>query len=173
MQSVDSQAPHDIYFLGLQRAVTGFGMARPCLVLDRLRMRRNATRLKSLIASGVQLRLVEKSLPMPAILDDLMRLTSTRALMVFHEPQLRQVVQRFPDSDLLMGKPIPALAVRHFYQHLTSNEFNPARQLQWLVDTRARLTEYHDLARGLGIRLRINIEIDVGLHRGGGQTRQN
>jgi D-serine deaminase-like pyridoxal phosphate-dependent protein len=160
-------APHDPYFLRLQQVLTEAGKARPCLVLDRSRMERNAMRLKSLIAPGMKLRLVEKSLPVPAILDDLMRHTGTRALMVFHEPQLRQVVQRFPDSDLLMGKPMPVFAARHFYQRLSGNVFNPARQLQWLVDTPARLAEYLDLARGLGTRLRVNIEIDVGLHRGG------
>ncbi len=45
--------------------------------------------------------------------------------------------------------------------------FDPSRQLQWLLDTPERLQQYLALAKGLGTRQRINIEIDVGLHRGG------
>jgi D-serine deaminase-like pyridoxal phosphate-dependent protein len=77
------------------------------------------------------------------------------------------VAQRFPDCDLLIGKPMPVLAARHFYRQLRDTHFNPARQLQWLIDTPQRLDEYLELARELDLRLRINIEIDVGLHRGG------
>ncbi len=159
--------PHNAYFNGLQSALDKAGIAWPSVVIDRARMRRNAVRLKGLIAPDTCLRLTEKSLPVPALLEEAMRLTRTRALMVFHEPQLRQVAQRFPDSDLLMGKPIPARAAWHFYQYLSHTAFDPARQLQWLIDTPARLQEYLELACNLGIKLRINFEVDVGLHRGG------
>lgn len=164
---IPATGPHDAYFNTLQQALNQAGIAWPSVVIDRARMRRNAARLKNLIAPGARLRLVEKSLPVPALLDEAMALTGTRALMVFHEPQLRQVVARYPDSDLLMGKPMPILAAQHFYRHRPESSFDPARQLQWLIDTPARLQEYLELARGLGTRLRINIEIDVGLHRGG------
>ena len=39
--------------------------------------------------------------------------------------------------------------------------------MQWLIDSRERLEEYHALARELGVQMRVNVEIDVGLHRGG------
>lgn len=159
--------PHNTYFNGLQNALDMAGVAWPSVVIDRARLRRNTLRLKALIAPGIGLRLVVKSLPVPALLEEAMQLTCTRALMVFHEPQLRQVAQRFPDSDLLMGKPIPVRAAWHFYQHLCQTAFDPARQLQWLIDTPARLQEYLELAYNLGTKLRINFEIDVGLHRGG------
>lgn len=160
-------SPHDAYFAGLQQALRQAGIAWPSIVIDRARLRCNAALLKTLIAPGARLRLVEKSLPVPALLEEAMALTGTRALMVFHEPQLRQVAQRFPDCDLLIGKPMPVLAARHFYQQLRDTHFNPARQLQWLIDTPQRLSEYLELARELDLRLRVNIEIDVGLHRGG------
>ncbi len=130
-------------------------------------MRRNASRLKVLIASEKRLRLVEKSLPVPSMLDELMRLTGTSAMMVFHEPQLRQSALRFAGSDLLLGKPMPVQAASRFYRDLGVTTFDPATQLQWLIDTPQRLHEYLQVARGLGIRMRINVEIDVGLHRGG------
>lgn len=159
--------PHDDYFNRLQHALNQAGIAWPSAVIDLTRLRRNAARLKALIAPTAHLRLVEKSLPVPELLEEAMRLTGTRSLMVFHEPQLRQVALRFPDSDVLIGKPMPVLAARHFYQHLGGTSFNPARQLQWLIDTPTRLQEYLELAKGLGTKLRVNIEIDVGLHRGG------
>ena len=46
---------------------------------------------------------------------------------------------------------------------------DPDAQLQWLIDTPERLEEYRALAERLQRRLRINVEIDVGLHRGGVQ----
>ena len=47
------------------------------------------------------------------------------------------------------------------------NGFEPQKQLQWLVDTPKRVTEYIDLAKSKNLQLRLNVEIDVGLHRGG------
>jgi D-serine deaminase-like pyridoxal phosphate-dependent protein len=160
-------SPHASYFAGLQKALKDAGVAWPVIVVDRERMRRNAARLKALIRPGNRLRLVEKSLPVPAMLEQLMGETETSALMVFHEPQLRQTARRFPGADLLLGKPLPVAAAAHFYEHLGATAFDPARQLQWLIDTPQRLQQYLALARALGIRLRINVEIDVGLHRGG------
>jgi len=159
--------PHAPYFADLQKALKDAGVAWPVIVVDRERMLRNAARLKALIKPGNRLRLVEKSLPVPAMLDQLMRATETSALMVFHEPQLRQTARHFPDTDLLLGKPMPIAAAEHFYSRLGATEFDPERQLQWLIDTPQRLQQYLELARSLGVRMRINVEIDVGLHRGG------
>jgi D-serine deaminase-like pyridoxal phosphate-dependent protein len=39
--------------------------------------------------------------------------------------------------------------------------------VQWLIDTPERLRQYQALARELGVKMRVNVEIDVGLHRGG------
>jgi D-serine deaminase-like pyridoxal phosphate-dependent protein len=61
---------------------------------------------------------------------------------------------------------MPVNAARKFYERL-KGAFNPAAQLQWLIDSPQRLMEYGQLARALGTRMRVNIEIDVGLHRGG------
>jgi D-serine deaminase-like pyridoxal phosphate-dependent protein len=70
--------------------------------------------------------------------------------------------------DILLGKPMPVKTAAYYYEHLRAeNNFTPSRQLQWLIDTEKRLDEYLDLARHLGQTMRINLEIDVGLHRGG------
>ena len=76
----------------------------------------------------------------------------------------------------VLGKPLPVRSAALFYRehadHAGAAVFDPARQLQWLVDTPARLRDYLALAEGLGTRLRINIELDVGLHRGGVADRE-
>jgi D-serine deaminase-like pyridoxal phosphate-dependent protein len=46
-----------------------------------------------------------------------------------------------------------------------------SRRVQWLVHDRALLDDYLTFARERGLRLRINVEIDVGLHRGGARDR--
>jgi len=86
---------------------------------------------------------------------------------VFHQPFLNTIAVEVPDSDVLLGKPMPVAAARTFYSELQPTPFDPARQVQWLIDSRARLEEYQALARTLGVRMRLNVEIDVGLHRGG------
>ena len=87
--------------------------------------------------------------------------------MAFHQPFLNQLAVELPDADVLMGKPLPVDAARKFYQTLGISGFRPERQLQWLIDTDQRLKEYQALARALGIKLRVSVELDIGLHRGG------
>lgn len=165
--ATNTASAHNHYFLGVQAALREAGIAWPVLVLDRERLHRNAGRLQALLAPGQRLRLVEKSLPVPQLLSELMQRLQTDALMVFHEPQLRQVFERFPQVDVLIGKPMPVAAARHFYRHLERTGQPPPTRLQWLVDTPERLSQYAALAQELGLRLDISIEIDVGLHRGG------
>ena len=155
------------YFAGLQAALRAAGIGWPVLVLDYERLCANARRLRALVGASQRLRLVEKSLPVPRLLDTTMELTGTNALMVFHASQLRQTAMAFPGADLLLGKPLPVAAARHFYLHRRGHGLIPERQLQWLVDTPQRLCEYAALAEELGTTLRISIEIDIGLHRGG------
>ncbi len=48
-----------------------------------------------------------------------------------------------------------------------ATSFDAAGQVQWLIDSEARLVQYQQLAQARGTRLRVSLEIDVGLHRGG------
>ncbi|MDH3641501.1 MAG: alanine racemase, partial [Gammaproteobacteria bacterium] len=91
----------------------------------------------------------------------------TNALMVFHQPFLNAVAESFPGADTLIGKPMPVSAAENFYRKLKPSAFNPATQVQWLIDTQERLLQYQALAKRLGVQMRLSIEIDVGLHRGG------
>ncbi|MGM3274699.1 alanine racemase [Ralstonia sp. 24A2] len=163
----DHGGPHGPYFVGLSAALAQAGISVPVMVIDRARMRANAARVVRNINGKMALRLVAKSLPSLPLLDELMQLTRTRRLMVFNQPYLQLLAEQRPDTDLLLGKPMPARAAQAFYAAFKGEAFDPARQLQWLVDTPERLAEYRELARAGRHPLRVNIEIDVGLHRGG------
>ena len=113
-------------------------------------------------------RIVAKSLPSPDLLGYIMDKAKTNKLMVFHQPFLTTVATDYPKADILMGKPMPTKAAETFYQTLPDNsQFKPSSQLQWLIDSKARLEQYLALAQQLNTLLQVNIEIDVGLHRGG------
>jgi len=63
--------------------------------------------------------------------------------------------------------PVDSIDPRNSQNPRLHGDFDPSRQLQWLIDTPERLEQYRQLGDALGQHLRINIEIDVGLHRGG------
>lgn len=158
---------HDPYFLQLQSAVKNAGLARPSLVIDRERLSRNITTLKSHLGARMGYRIVAKSLPSIPLLAHVMKEADTNRLMVFHQPFLNAVATGFPKADVLLGKPMPVAAAARFYDHLGPTSFDPAAQLQWLIDTPERLDEYKALANARGLPMRLNLELDVGLHRGG------
>lgn len=163
----DRGQPHDGYFQALNQELKASGPMRPSLLIDLDRLDRNIEVVRQFLArSGKQLRLVEKSLPAPGLLRYIGERIGTRKLMSFHQPFLNHDARLFPEADILLGKPLPVRSAQLFYQQ-HSGSFDPAKQLQWLIDTPERLQQYLALAQGLGTRLRINIELDVGLHRGG------
>lgn len=137
------------------------------LVLDLDRIDANMARVRHTMPADKHFRIVAKSLPSPALLQHVAEGMQTRRLMVFHQPHLNALAQAMPDADMLVGKPMPVRAAATFYQQLGKASFVPERQLQWLIDTPERAREYQQLAASLGTRMRISVEIDVGLHRGG------
>jgi D-serine deaminase-like pyridoxal phosphate-dependent protein len=166
----DTSRPHDAYFSALNELLKRDGPGHPVMLVDRARLHHNIDLIKGAVGPDKTYRIVVKSLPSIPLLRDAMQRASTRALMVFHQPFLNAVAAAFPDADVLIGKPMPVNAVRAFYrQHRVqaAGSFDPARQVQWLVDTHERLEQYRALATELGVRMRINAELDVGLHRGG------
>ncbi|AUG41835.1 alanine racemase [Pseudomonas chlororaphis] len=167
LRPADRGGPYSDYFRALNRELKVHGPMRPVMLIDLDRLDHNIdVVLQSVKRGGKQLRLVEKSLPSPGLLDYIGQRAGTQRLMSFHQPFLNHDAQRFPEADILLGKPLPVRSAELFYQG-HKGPFDPARQLQWLIDTPQHLQQYLALARGLGTRLRINIELDVGLHRGG------
>ncbi|MNF52012.1 hypothetical protein D3C84_333480 [compost metagenome] len=171
LRPTDKGAPYSDYFARLNRELRALGPMRPVLLIDLDRLDHNIdVVMQSVRRAGKHLRLVEKSLPSPQLLDYIARRAGTRRLMSFHQPFLNHDAARFPDADILLGKPLPVRSAQLFYEN-HRGPFDPATQLQWLLDTPERLQQYLLLAQGLKTRLRINIELDVGLHRGGVQDQ--
>ncbi|MGH1370800.1 MAG: DSD1 family PLP-dependent enzyme [Cellvibrionaceae bacterium] len=164
----DRGAAHSDYFLQLSGALDRAELSGPTLVIDRAALMRNIENLKSHIGDAYHYRIVGKSLPSLPLLKTVMDATGSQRLMMFHQPFLNQVVSEFSGSDVLMGKPMPVTSAAKFYRQLEpSSRFDSAQQLQWLIDTPERLVQYQQLAQHLVLPLQINIELDVGLHRGG------
>jgi D-serine deaminase-like pyridoxal phosphate-dependent protein len=111
---------------------------------------------------------VVKSLPCLELIRHVLEQTLTARLMVFHRPFLNLAAAEFPEADILLGKPLPVQAFRTFFKvKSAASPTAPDKNIQWLIDTPERLDQYRDAARRLGKKIRVNIEIDVGLHRGG------
>ncbi|WP_082814508.1 alanine racemase [Collimonas fungivorans] len=162
----DRGAPHDPYFSAINAELRRNGPARPCLVIDLDRLDHNIALVRQVMGPGRSLRVVAKSLPSLALLDYVLQASGSSRLMAFHQPFLSDEARRFPQLDFLLGKPMPVRAAAAFYDEL-QGPFDAARQLQWLLDTPQRLAQYLTLAQQRGLSMRINIELDVGLHRGG------
>ncbi|WP_299979839.1 DSD1 family PLP-dependent enzyme [uncultured Pseudoteredinibacter sp.] len=162
----DNGGAHSDYFKALSHNLAEADVSQPSLVIDRARLKQNIATLLKHINGRFHFRIVAKSLPSINLLKEVMEQASSNRLMLFHQPFANQVAAAFPESDVLFGKPMPVAAAKNFYRQL-QGEFNPDVQLQWLIDSPERLKQYSALAERLGRKMRINIEIDVGLHRGG------
>lgn len=163
----DRGRPYDAYFNRLNDTLKASGPGRPVMLIDLDRVNHNADVIVGSVGPDKTYRVVVKSLPSVPLLGHIMARTRTDALMVFHQPFLNAVAENFQDADALLGKPMPVSAARTFYRKLKPGPFDASTQVQWLIDTQERLLQYQSLARELGIRMQVNVEIDVGLHRGG------
>jgi D-serine deaminase-like pyridoxal phosphate-dependent protein len=164
----DKGGQYDAYFAKLNQTLRDNAIDHPVLVIDLDRLDRNIDRVmkSAAIAPAKTYRVVVKSVPSPQLVDYIAERANTQALMCFHRPFIEAMANLRPKADILLGKPMPVSAARHFYAS-HQGPFDPATQLQWLIDTDARLEQYLAMARELGIKLRINLELDVGLRRGG------
>jgi len=94
----------------------------------------------------------------------------TSKLMVFSTSYLYTLLLRFGSTaDYLWGIPLSVRGAELFFTKASKNNIDPQvmSQVQWLVDTPDRLNGYLNLAIKFNLTLRINIEVDIGLHRGG------
>lgn len=163
----DNGRNHSEYFQRLGAALDGAGLAGPTLVVDRTKLQANIQTLQAHIKDRFAYRIVVKSLPSVPLVETVMQATGSHRLMLFHQPFLNAVAAHIPQADILLGKPMPVAAAHNFYQQFPGGEFDPARQLHWLLDTPERVVQYAALAQKLDQDMRVCIELDVGLHRGG------
>ncbi|MBT8220757.1 MAG: alanine racemase [Bacteroidia bacterium] len=163
------------YFQDLNSMLKDYECHLPMLLIDLDILDDNLQRLKNLIRKDLDFRIVVKSLPSPQLIAYIMEKMDTKRLMVFHQPFLSQIAATANDKlDILMGKPMPIKTVEYFYKHHNGKgTFDPFRQVQWLADTLHRIKELIDLSKQLEQPLRINLELDVGLHRGGFSSSRN
>lgn len=158
------------YFSSLNQELKQHYRAIPCLLIDLDRLDENITILKKNLKEKANFRIVVKSLPSPELIHYVMQKATTSNLMLFHQPFLTDISHRSDEKvDILLGKPMPVKTAAYYYETMKNcpSAFNPFRQVQWLVDTPKRISEYIALAKSLNQKLRLNLEIDVGLHRGG------
>ncbi|MFN3913120.1 alanine racemase [Hyphomonas sp.] len=163
----DESGPRDPYFVTLQAALTEAGIASPTLVIDKTRLNANIDTLMGQLPAGMAYRIVAKSLPSLDLISHIRKRSGSSRLMTFNQPMLNALTRAMPDADQLVGKPLPIGAARNYFAGLAAGDTQAAGQIQWLVDTPERLRQYQELASATGQNLRINIELDVGLHRGG------
>ncbi len=163
----DKSGARDPYFMDLQGALSRAGIAWPTLVIDRARLNANIDTLISHLPKGMGYRIVAKSLPSLGLLSHIRKRANTDRLMTFNGSMLLELSQTMPDASQLLGKPLPVTAAAHYFDQLPAEASHAADQIQWLIDTPLRLSQYAELATRLGRTLAINLELDVGLHRGG------
>jgi len=145
------------------RALRHRGQSLPCLVLDRERYLENLALARSRAQPGTGLRVVAKSLASLPMLDLAIEQLGALGVMTFSATMVQDLLQHRPDLEQLMGKPLPVGAAA---QVLAGQE-KAVEQVIWLIDTARRAQQYAELAATRGVQLRVAIELDVGLHRGG------
>lgn len=161
------------YFQQLTEDLKQQGTGTPQLILDLKTYQRNLDYVQSKLPAKLKPRLVVKSLASIPLLKLASKKLNSQHFMVFHLPHLLEIISAFEQVDILLGKPMPIHAVQRFYQNFPDQKaLNDQSNIPWLIDDIERLQQYLQLAQNLNICLNVNIEIDVGLHRGGVQTQQ-
>ncbi len=152
------------FFRQLTQDLQQHGTGMPQLIVDMSAFMHNLKVVKTALVEHLNTRLVVKSLACIELLKQASIELGTQRFMVFHALHLDILLQYFPDADILFGKPMPARAMAQFYQQYPQHH---GANIQWLLDTPVRLQQYLHHAEALQLCLQVNIEIDVGLHRGG------
>ena len=163
----DKSGPRDPYFLKMQTALAEANIATPTLVIDRARLNQNIDTLMSHLPEGMGYRIVAKSLPSLDLIAHIRERTGTDRLMTFNQPMLNALSEAMPEASQLLGKPLPIQAARNYFAGLSPDRSEAADNIQWLIDRPSRLADYEALARAENRVFAINLELDVGLHRGG------
>lgn len=144
---------------------------QPTLVIDLPSLDDNIHLASKQIPIDSELRLVVKSLPSLALLAHIVEQNNCKRFMCFHVPFLVQIQNAYPNADILFGKPMPAAAFEALVSSRSSSDVSSSASslsnIQWLIDSPKRLKEYEATARENQQVIRVNLEINVGLNRGG------
>jgi len=92
--------------------------------------------------------------------------------MVFQPFFLSDLIQKFGNSsDYLLGNPFTSKSFSTIVTNLKQQNADGLFQVQWLIDTKERLQQYLQIAQTEEMKIRVNLEIDIGLHRGGATSK--
>lgn len=159
------------YFRSLATALRDAGRHRPTLVIDLDRLDANLEIVRAGVAPGMALRVVDKSLPSIPLIAHVMEKLDTRRIMSFDLSVTRAVLQAFPDVDILFGKPMPTAALRTLFADMAPDAIADfAARTVLLADGVQRVEQLAALATLQQVKLRVALEVDVGMHRGGLRT---
>lgn len=153
----------DAYFQQLNKCLKKQGNGQPQLIVDVDQFEQNLRHIASQISAYLKPRLVVKSLANLYLMQSAAKELKTQAFMLFHLPHILKIKAEFKDSDLLMGKPMPIQALDHLFKQ----NREVIAEVQWLIDSEQRLEQYLNFAHQHHVKLKLNLEIDIGLHRGG------
>jgi D-serine deaminase-like pyridoxal phosphate-dependent protein len=163
-------------FADLERTLKHNGIGHSVCVVDMAALRHNIGAIQALLPkrapgkASFVLRLTDKSIPCLPLLAQCERWLATRRHMIFHLPFLNASLEALPEGEFLFGKPVPGFAIAHWLKNAGGGKGQKQADLervQWLVDSRERLLELAAIARDHAVTLRVSLEVDVGLHRGG------
>ena len=157
------------YFSQLNQALKDKHIGSGRILIDLDKLDHNLATIQAHIPSSEHYRIVVKSIPCIELIRYIKNQINTNKFMVVHRPFLKVILDNFPPTiDILLGKPLPVFALDEFFTEIAPEQKERAQnEIQWLVDTKTRLLEYLEYATVNHLHLRINIEIDIGLHRGG------
>jgi D-serine deaminase-like pyridoxal phosphate-dependent protein len=165
----DRGGGYDPYFANLNQALKAARVGTGRILIDLDRLEHNLGVLRGHIPSASHYRIVVKSIPCADLLRTIRERIGTDKFMVVHRPFLKVILENFPAGiDILLGKALPLFALAEFFQEIPAGLRERAQsEIQWLVDIPELLQEYLEFAAQHGLKLRISLEIDIGLHRGG------
>ncbi len=153
----------DPYLTRLSETLRKYGVDQPVVAVDLDRVEANCRAAQAAADPGLDRRLVAKSLPCLPLLDHIRGLIPSSGLMSFSEPMLSALLPAEQKTDHLIGKPLPVTSAARVLQSCP----DASDRVQWLIDTPERLREYLTLAETSQPALRLSLEVDIGLHRGG------
>lgn len=159
--------PGTDYFSQIAGDLDAMGIGTPRLFIDLDRLDTNAAELVSKVGVD-RYRIVEKSLTSLDLLAYVQQKTGSQKFMVLHLPFLPPILDAFPNADVLVGKAQPIAAVETFFNAIPgADRPDVTSRVHFIADGRARLDELVALARQMGRKLKVTVEIDVGLRRSG------
>lgn len=166
----DKSAAASPYFQQLSTVLAQSHIAKPVLIIDKQRLMKNIDAVSvHAKAIGMDVRIAMKSLPSDPLLDTIAERLGTNKMMIFSTDYLKTICLRKEYVDVLLGKPMPALALADFYQGQADHAYHSETiaNIQWLADNLQRLQDYAAIAEQQQLQLRLNFELDIGIGRGG------